>query len=73
VKAGPKIYQSARKQSPLGRDKGDWLATGAQIVVRGHRKDMLITSGHHVWPADIEKRGGPNRRLPRRQHCSGAL
>jgi hypothetical protein len=24
-------------------------------VVRGHRKYMLITSGHHVWPADIEK------------------
>ena len=44
-----------------------------QIVVRGHRTDLLIISGHHVWPADIEKRSGPNRRLPRRQHCSGAL
>jgi hypothetical protein len=24
--------------------EGDWLATGAQIVVRDHRKDMLIIS-----------------------------
>ena len=45
--------------------------------LQAHRSWSVVTartcSSSPVTMSDIEKRGGPNRRLPRRQHCSGAL